>query len=40
MGRFATAEGIDPLVEVFTLWVSMVGSGLRPSLTRARPVRS
>ena len=31
------------LVEVFTLWVSMteaVGSGLRPSFTRARPVRS
>lgn len=31
------------LVEVFTLWVSMteaVGSGFRPSFTRARPVRS
>lgn len=31
------------LVEVFTLWVSMteaVGSGVRPSLTRAKPVKS
>jgi len=31
------------LVEVFTLWVSIteaVGSGLRPSFTRARPTRS
>jgi hypothetical protein len=31
------------LVDVLTLWVSIteaVGSGLRPSFTRARPVRS
>jgi hypothetical protein len=35
--------GRGTLVEVFTLWVSIteaVGWGLRPSFTRARPVRS